>query len=149
MGRRWAILVAALWWGGISGLAFVAVPALFSKLGSPALAGPVAAWLFAFLCKLTWACSVFLLIFWAKNHASSLSRCKQLAMLVLILAVLAALVQDVLVAQQIVSARSTGGNLRLWHTLGSVLVLAQWLAAGASLWWLSSPQAACPEPAKC
>ncbi|MEN9844496.1 MAG: hypothetical protein RLZZ612_2325, partial [Pseudomonadota bacterium] len=47
--RRWTramLMLAALWWGGISGIAFVAVPALFAQLGSPAVAGPVAAWLF-------------------------------------------------------------------------------------------------------
>ena len=40
--QRLSILLAALWWGGITGLSFVAVPTLFAKLGSPAVAGPVA-----------------------------------------------------------------------------------------------------------
>ena len=44
--QRLSILLAALWWGGITGLSFVAVPTLFAKLGSPAVAGPVAAQLF-------------------------------------------------------------------------------------------------------
>ena len=47
---RLPVLVAALWWGGISALSFVAVPTLFASLGSPALAGPVAARLFSLQC---------------------------------------------------------------------------------------------------
>ena len=48
--QRLAVLIAALWWGGISGLSFVAVPTLFARLGSPAVAGPVAAQLFSLQC---------------------------------------------------------------------------------------------------
>ena len=44
--QRPAIMLAALWWGGLSALAFVAVPMLFATLDGPALAGPVAARLF-------------------------------------------------------------------------------------------------------
>ena len=29
------------------------------------------------------------------------------------------------------------GNLRLWHAVGSVMVLGQWLCAGAVLWRVS------------
>ena len=137
MKHRLAVLLAALWWGGISGLAFVAVPALFAQLGSPAVAGPVAAWLFAFVCKLTWVCSGVLAIFWIKNSQPPLCRHQKIALIILMVAALAAGLQDGVVAEQIVSARATGGNLKLWHSLGSALVLAQWLAAGASLWRLT------------
>jgi hypothetical protein len=44
-----------------------------------------------------------------------------------LLAMLAALLQEFAVAERIVSARSTGGDLRLWHGLGSALVFLQWL----------------------
>jgi len=137
MTLRLALLLAALWWGGISGLAFVAVPALFAQLGSPAVAGPVAAWLFGFVCKLTWVCSGFLAIFWIKKRPSPLTQIQKMALVFIAVGVLAAGVQDLVVAEQIVSARATGGNLKLWHSLGSALVLVQWLAAGASLWRLT------------
>jgi hypothetical protein len=52
-------------------------------------------------------------------------------------AMLLALLQEFGVAQKIVSARATGGNLRLWHSVGSVMVLGQWLCAGAVLWRLA------------
>jgi hypothetical protein len=32
------------------------------------------------------------------------------------------------------TARATGGNLKLWHGLGSALVLLQWLAATCVAW---------------
>jgi hypothetical protein len=41
------------------------------------------------------------------------------------------------VAPNIVNARAGGGNLRLWHGLGSAMYLAQWLAAGWTLCCLS------------
>ena len=52
-------------------------------------------------------------------------------------AMVLALVQEFGVAQKIVNARATGGDLRLWHSLGSVMVLGQWLCTGAILWRLS------------
>jgi hypothetical protein len=59
-------------------------------------------------------------------------------------AILLALLQEFAVAQKIVTARATGGDLRLWHGLGSAMVLGQWLCAGAVLWRLSrqTPRAA-------
>jgi hypothetical protein len=56
-------------------------------------------------------------------------------------AALLAIVQEFGVAQMIVGARASGGNLRLWHSLGSALVLAQWLCTGAVLWRLAGPVA--------
>ena len=47
--KRLTVLLAALWWGALSGISFVAVPLMFAKLG-PALAGPVAAKLFSAQC---------------------------------------------------------------------------------------------------
>ena len=58
----------------------------------------------------------------------------------MVLAVLAAVLQDTVVANLIVTARATGGNLKLWHGLGSGLVLLQWLAAGWQVWFLSNAE---------
>ena len=49
-----------------------------------------------------------------------------MALMWLLLAALAALVQEFGVAQRIVTARSSGGDLRLWHGAGTALVLLQW-----------------------
>jgi hypothetical protein len=59
------------------------------------------------------------------------------ALIFVVIAVLAAVLQDTVVAHQIITARATGGNLKLWHGLGSGLVLLQWLAAGWQVWFLS------------
>ena len=55
-------------------------------------------------------------------------------------AMILALVQEFGVAQNIVTARASGGNLRLWHGLGSLMVFGQWLCAGAIFWRLSTPE---------
>ena len=54
---------------------------------------------------------------------------------------LLALLVEFAVAPRIVSARAEGGNLRLWHGLGSAMLLGQWLCAGFNLWRLSAPSA--------
>jgi hypothetical protein len=54
-----------------------------------------------------------------------------------LLAMILALLQEFGVAERIVTARASGGDLRLWHTLGSAMVLGQWLCAGVLLWRLN------------
>ena len=150
--RRLSILIAALWWGGITGLSFVAVPTLFAALGNPAVAGPVAARLFSLQCFGGIVLGMALMLVLRRQrsvlpHGASQQtvaalRALLITMGLVALAVLLAMLQEFGVAQQIVSARATGGNLRLWHSLGSVLVLGQWLCAGAVLWRLSRSSAA-------
>jgi Domain of unknown function (DUF4149) len=145
--------VAALWWGGLSGLSFVAVPTLFASLGSPAVAGPVAAQLFSLQC---WAGLglglVLLLILRRQRAAEHFSPAGENAvpaqlkamqrvlstMGFVLAAMLLALLQEFGVAQKIVTARATGSDLRVWHGLGTLMVLGQWLCAGAVLWRLSA-----------
>ncbi len=110
--QRLAVFVAALWWGGLSALSFLAVPLLFATLGSPAVAGPAVAGPVAAVTTMGFV----------------------------LFAMLLAIVQEFGVAQNIVTARASGGSLRLWHGLGTVMVLGQWLCAGAVLWRLSAPR---------
>jgi len=145
--QRLSVIVAALWWGGISALSFVAVPTLFASLGSPAVAGPVAARLFSFQCWAGLCLGMVLMLMLRRQRAvlttavspEALSALSGLlvALAVVLLAMLFATVQEFGVAQKIVSARATGGNLRLWHGLGSALVLGQWLCSGWVLWRLT------------
>lgn len=152
---RLPVLLAALWWGGISALSFVAVPTLFAKLGSPAVAGPVAAHLFSLQCQAGLVIGVLLLVLLRRERgrvqsdAGGVLDPKQVQALQAIIAtmglvlagMLLAMVQEFGVAPKIVTARASGGNLRVWHGLGTVLVLGQWLCAGAVLWRLSRPAA--------
>ena len=142
---RLPVLVAALWWGGISALSFVAVPTLFASLGNPALAGPVAAKLFSLQGWAGLLMGLTLLLLLRRERglvATQVTSPDQVARLQTILtsmgwvllAMILALLQEFGVAERIVTARASGGDLRLWHTLGSVMVLGQWLCSGAVLW---------------
>jgi hypothetical protein len=153
---RLALLLAALWWGGISALSFLAVPTLFARLGAP-VAGPVAAQLFSLQCWAGLVIGLALLLVLRRERAAAQFPVAgtaidpaQLAYMQRVLgtmgfvlaAMLLALLQEFGVAQKIVTARASGGDLRLWHAVGSAMVLGQWLCAAAVLWRLMrSPQA--------
>jgi hypothetical protein len=157
--QRLSVLIAALWWGGISGMSFVAVPLMFAKLG-PAMAGPVAAKLFSLQCWMALGLGLALLLILRRQRGTALvaldsqqaaaegvdaMRATLGTMGIVVFAMLLALIQEFGVAQKIVTARATGGNLRLWHSLGSVLVLGQWLCSGILLWRLSAVRPSQPK----
>lgn len=127
--RAWPLWLAALWWGGMSAISFVVVPTLFARLG-PAVAGPVAAHLFSLQSSAVILMGLALLL-WLRQqrHRSNPEVWGPLMATMggVLLAMLAAVLQEFAVAERIVMARSTGGDLRLWHGLGSALVLLQWL----------------------
>jgi hypothetical protein len=141
--QRLSVMLAALWWGGITALSFVAVPLLFATLGSPAVAGPVAARVFSLQCWAGLVIGLAMLLLLRRRRAEGVAIAPDaLATMGFVLfAMLLALLQEFAVAQNIVSARATGGNLRLWHGVGSGMVLGQWLCAGAVLWRLSGARA--------
>jgi hypothetical protein len=142
---RLPLLVAALWWGGITALSFLAVPTLFASLGSPAVAGPVAAKLFSLQCWAGLILGLALLLLLRRERSQrdgatpspeQVERLRRTlaTMGLVILGMMLALLQEFGVAQRIVTARASGGDLRLWHGLGSAMVLGQWLCSGAVLW---------------
>jgi hypothetical protein len=151
--QRLAQLLAALWWGGIAGISFLAVPTLFASLGSPALAGPVAAKLFSLQCWAGLMLGLALLLILRRQRGAVQGLSGDGAGLTpeavqsmqttlgtmgfVLFAMLLAMVQEFGVAQKIVTARASGGDLRLWHGLGTLMVLGQWLCAGGVLWRLS------------
>ncbi|MGC1173646.1 DUF4149 domain-containing protein [Polaromonas sp.] len=137
MKSRLSIVLAALWWGSLTGLGFVVVPMLFAHLPSPAMAGAMAAKLFTAQTWLSIACSFLLLLVLNKNRASALSPPAPAAIKYVVAGLLLAVLVEFGVAPNIVSARASGGDLRFWHGLGSAMYLAQWLAAGWTLWCLS------------
>lgn len=147
--QRLCVGLAALWWGGLSALSFVAVPTLFAQLGAP-VAGPVAAKLFSLQAWGGLLIGLALLLLLRSARAEALQSLvtpeadraatmqRVIATMGLVLAaMILALVQEFGVTQNIVTARASGGNLRLWHSVGSVMVFGQWLCAGAVLWRLS------------
>jgi hypothetical protein len=137
---RAAVFLSALWWGSLSGLGFVVVPLLFKYLGTPAEAGAMAAKLFSAQTWLSVACTMLLLLMLNRKnveHAQSNDEARKITAWVVV-GLLLTLLVEFGVAAQIVNARSSCGNLRLWHGLGSAMYFGQWLCAGLALWRLSS-----------
>ena len=137
--QRLAVLVAALWWGGLSALSFFAVPLLFATLGSPAVAGSVGAKIFSLQ---SWAglvlgLALLLILRRWRGEGASIAPVALTTIGFVLFAMLLALVQEFGVAQNIVTARASGGNLRLWHGVGTLMVLGQWLCSGSVLWRLT------------
>lgn len=137
--HRVSIFIAALWWGGITALSFLAVPTLFAQLGNPAVAGPVAANLFSLQCYAGLLLGLALLVMLRRGNEQGgpPNGATMTTLGIVVLGMLLALLQEFGVAQNIVTARASGGNLRLWHGVGTAMVLGQWLCAGAVLWRLS------------
>ena len=123
-------------------LGFLVVPLLFVHLPSPAAAGAMAAKLFTAQTWLGIGCTMLLLLVLNKKEAPDPSLYAQAAMKFVVAGLLLAVLVEFGVAPRIVSARADGGSLRLWHGLGSAMYLAQWLAAGWTLWSLSRPSKA-------
>ncbi|MDP1566795.1 MAG: DUF4149 domain-containing protein [Polaromonas sp.] len=135
--RRISILLAALWWGSLSALGFLVVPLLFVHLPSPAAAGAMAAKLFTAQTWLSIACTFFLLLFLKGKETSALTQQAKVAIKFVVAGLLLAVLVEFGVSPRIVNARAEGGNLKLWHGLGTAMYLAQWLAAGWTLWCMS------------
>jgi hypothetical protein len=141
MKPRFVFLLAALWWGSLSGLGFVVVPLLFTHLGSPAEAGAMAAKLFTAQTWLSVFCAMLLLMLLNKRDDVEVVPESRAAMSWVVAGMLLALLVEFGVAAQIVSARSTGGSLQLWHGLGSAMYLSQWLCVSWLLWRLTRSSA--------
>ena len=136
--QRVGVLAAALWWGSLTGLGFVVVPLLFRHLGSPAAAGAMAARLFTAQTWLSTGCAFLMLLVFKSKDASAQAASAQAAMKFIVAGMLLALLVELGVAPRIVSARLDGGNLKLWHGLGTAMYVGQWLCAGFTLWRLTA-----------
>lgn len=130
MTLRLPVLVAALWWGSLTTIGFLVVPLLFAHLPSPALAGGMAARLFAAQTWVSVACCMVLLMISRPKGSVTPYPWAQAAIVFIVGGLLLALVSQFGVAPRIVARQ----DLRLWHTLGTVLYVAQWCCALVVLW---------------
>jgi len=137
MKPRLSIVLAALWWGSLTGLGVVVVPLLFMNMPSPAAAGAMAAKLFTAQTWLGTACAMLLLLISNKSESLAHGLPTQQVLKFIVAGLLLAVLVEFGVAPRIVNARADGGNLKLWHGIGSAMYVGQWLCAGFALWRLS------------
>jgi hypothetical protein len=133
---RLPVLAAALWWGSLSAIGFLAVPLLFQNAASPAVAGNLAAKLFSAQCWLGLACGLFVLMGARDEDGTPSLGWAGGAVAYVLLGMLAALLQEFVVAPRI-QARD---NLAVWHSAGTALYALQWLCALVVLWKCTTPR---------
>ena len=127
---RLPVFFAALWWGSLSAIGFVAVPMLFVHLPTPAVAGFMAAKLFAAQTWISIACCALLLVFSKRKHAEKMELWAQAAIGFVIAGMLLALLVQYGVSPKIVARE----NLKLWHSVGTGMYALQWICAAVVLW---------------
>lgn len=138
---KWQIILAAfaaaLWWGSLTTLGFFVVPMLFSKLPTPAMAGNMAAQLFAAQTWVSVACAMLLLLLLGVKKESNMAvagvKYAYSATIFVVTGMLLALLVTFGVSPRIVARE----NLMLWHAVGSAMYLLQWLCAGVVLYKLA------------
>ena len=134
MRTRAPLLAVALWWGSLTTIFWVA-PMLFVHLPTPAMAGAMAARLFSAQTWITLACGGLVLV---ASRPRDTDRTEPWAAPILgfvLGGMLLALLVEFAVAPRIMARE----NLRLWHNLGSGMLLLQWLCASIALWKLARP----------
>jgi hypothetical protein len=143
--ERAALVAAALWFGSLSMLGFVVVPALFAHLPSAAMAGQMAAKLFSLQAYTSAVCAAVVIVLlkpvktraqtsdFDENMPSVQVFTHSVAISFAITGLLLALLLEFAIAPRI-AARE---HLALMHGLGTGLYALQWVCAAASLWILS------------
>ena len=125
---RLSLWLAALWWGSLGTIGFGVVPLLFVHLPTPAMAGAMAAKLFAAQTWVSVVCGLLLALS-RRSHPDKVPP----VMVFVAGGMLLALLAEFAVAPRILAR----DNIALWHRVGSGMYLAQWLCACATLWKMS------------
>jgi hypothetical protein len=145
--QRLPLMLAALWWGSATAVGAWVVPMLFKHLGTPAVAGSMAAQLFAAQTWVALLCGLVMLWSWHRPNqrhealeasegqvdpswARTLGADQRRADTWVLAGMLAAAVMTWGVSPRILARE----QLALWHAVGSGLYALQWLAAGVTLW---------------
>ena len=128
---RLAVWVAALWCCSLGLIGFLVVPMLFAHLPTPALAGSMAAKLFQAQTWLSLVCGLVLLMS-TRSRRAPMVLAPQVLLLVMG-GMLLALLSEFAVAPHIVARE----NLRLWHSIGSIMFVLQWVCATLVFWKLT------------
>jgi hypothetical protein len=132
---RLPLLAAALWWGSLTAIGFLAVPLLFANASSPSVAGNLAAHLFRGQAWLSLGCGLLVLMSARNADGNATIGWAGGAVAYVLPGMLCALLQEFAVAPRIVARQ----DLALWHSLGTALYAAQWLCALGVFWKVSAP----------
>ncbi len=127
---RLPALAAALWWGSLTTVGFLVVPLLFAHLPSAAMAGQMAAKLFAAQTWVTVACCMLLLLISQRRHEEFQEPWAKAVLGFVLGGLLLALLVQFGVSPRIVARQ----DLRLWHTVGTGMYVLQWGCALVVLW---------------
>lgn len=127
---RLPVLAAALWWGSVTAIGFLAVPLLFANASSPAVAGNLAAKLFQGQSWLSIGCALVLLMGARDADRTATMGWAGGAVAYVLFGMLAALLQEFAIAPRIMARQ----DLRFWHTAGTAVYAAQWLCALVVVW---------------
>ena len=144
------IFTAALWWGSLTTLGFFVVPILFQHLPNKALAGNMAARLFDVQTWVSVGCGLVLLLILrpkrfenqldtenTSKYDENMSIAGVFIAYGAILFVALGMLMSLLVAFGVSPRIVAREHLMLWHAVGSLMYLAQWVCAGMVLWKLS------------
>ena len=132
MRDRLALMAAALWWGSLTAVGLWVVPLLFAHLATPAVAGTMAARLFTAQTWVALGCGLVLLMASRERAAPVRMNWAGGALLFVAAGMLLAVLVEFGVAPRIVARE----NLRLWHSVGSLMYALQWVCAGVVVWKL-------------
>ena len=130
-------MAAALWWGSLSTIGLLVVPLLFAHMTTPAEAGRMAARLFQAQTWVSLACGLLLLMSARKPGARARLDWAGGAVAFVLSGLLLALLAEYAVAPRILARQ----DLKLWHTVGSLLYLLQWTCAAIVLYRTTAAQA--------
>lgn len=128
--ERLPALAAALWWGSLSAIGFVALPVVLAHLPSPATARYVAAQIIQAQTFVSMACCVCLFLLAKRKFAEREEEWARAAMAFLIGGLLLALLLQYGVVPRILARQGAA----LWQSVGVVMYVLQWLCALAVLW---------------
>lgn len=131
---RVPVLAAALWWGSLTAIGFVAVPLLFAQLASTSMAGQMAARLFTAQAWMSIVCGVLILIASRSGDEPARMDWGQGALAFVLGGLLLAILGEFAVGPRIVARQ----DLAFWHTVGTVFYAVQWACSLTVLWKLSA-----------
>lgn len=132
---RLTLFAAALWWGSLSVIGFMAVPLLFRNAPSVSVAGLLAGKLFQAQAWLGLVCGLLVLMGARDEEGEATMGWARGAIGFVLVGMLCALLQEFAVAPRIIARQ----NLPFWHGFGTALYAAQWVCAAVLLWKLTTP----------